>query len=151
MFPFGFCSINVGQGLGKYDFDLAVPRRIERASDNGGVSLDQVQVVLYYLANIILLRCFYSLFPCQIWPSISPWFVSCREHSFWITFCTGLCSCSRNGHARILAGHSSGCVNGVGKPLPHSDPQWDFSGTRHLCVTGMTLGEENGAIEILFQ
>lgn len=64
MFPFGFCSLSVE--LGKYDFDLAAPRKIERASDNG-VSLDQSQIHLYYCsANIILFYCSYSLFPCQI-------------------------------------------------------------------------------------
>lgn len=31
MFPFGFCSINVGQGLGKYSLDGAASGRIEKS------------------------------------------------------------------------------------------------------------------------
>lgn len=107
MFPFGFCSVNVGQGLGEYDFDLAAPGRIEKACGNGGISLDQGQVHLYSCsANVTLLHCFHSVFPCQIWPGITPWFVSSRERSFWVDLRPGLCSYSKNGRAKILAGHS---------------------------------------------
>lgn len=124
--PFGFYSVSVGQGLDKYDFDLAAPRRIERASDNGEVSLDQGQIHLYYCsANVILLHCFCSLFPCQIWLSISPWFVSSREHSFWIEFCPGLCSCSKNRCAKILAGQSLSCVEIFASFRPALRFQWD--------------------------
>lgn len=138
MFPFGFRSINVGQGLGKYNFDLAASGRIERANDNCGVSLGLDQVHLYYCsANVIQLHCFYNSFPCQIQPSITSWFVNSKAHSFWVQLRPGLCSCSKNGHAKILAGHSSSWVNSVRKPLPHSDPHWGFNEMRHLCIMEM--------------
>lgn len=30
MFPFGFCSVNIGQGLGEYDFDLAGLKELKK-------------------------------------------------------------------------------------------------------------------------
>lgn len=100
------------------------------------------QVHLYYCsANVILLHCFCSLFPYQIWPGISPWFVSVRVHSFWVEFRPGLSSWSKNVHAKILAGHSLGCMNGTRKPQPHSDSHWHFNEARHLCVMGMNYSQ----------
>lgn len=120
----------------------AAPGRIERVMDSSGVSLGQSQVHLYSCsANVILLHCFYSLFPCQVQPSIISWFVSSKAHSFWIQLRPGLCSYHKNGHARLLAGHSLVRVNGARKPLPHSDPHWGFNEMRHLCVMEMNCSQ----------
>lgn len=120
---------------------------------NGGVLLDQGQVRLYYCsANIILPHCFCSLFPCQIWPSITLWFVSSRECSFWIELCSVLCSCSKNWQPRywlvilqaVWVVHGNLCLI---QTLTEVSVRWS------ICVfwRWIVLGEENGVIEILFQ
>lgn len=119
--------------MGKGSFDLVALGSIERASENSGVLLDEGQIHFYCcLADVILLHCFYNLFPCQTRAYALS--VAGNIAAEW-SFAQACVLVGKNRRAEILAGHSSSCVSGARKPHCLIQTGAEFSmrrGTRTL-------------------